>query len=103
MSILCSKIIESDSAYTYLLGLKPDQKAIKELLKNWCREGNKKGANYLLIVRNTPNNENYPVFVYNPADLKKISQLFHTKHDSLVIEIYDLNDKKNIFESILKV
>ncbi len=92
MTILCSKILKNDEAYAYLLS---DQKTVTELLTDWYLEGNGKGASYLLIARDIPSNENYPVFVYNPLDLKKIYKLYHTKQDSLVVKVFDLNDKRN--------
>jgi hypothetical protein len=102
VSILNSKILKNDEGYEYLLGPKPSQDAIKELLKNWCREGleedkkkNKKVATHFLVVKNTSANMNFPVFIYDKVDLKTIGQKFHKKNDYLVIAIYDLNDKRN--------
>jgi hypothetical protein len=89
------QFLKNDEGYEYLLGPKPSQDAIKELLKNWCREGIRNGARYLLVVRNVESNENYPTFVYNPDGLTKKYQRHHNKNTSEVIGVYDLNDKRN--------
>jgi len=104
MSTWCLKIIENHSAYEYLLGPNPSPEAVKEQLIKWCREGleedkvkNKEIATHFLIVRDILPNENFPVFVYDKADLKKIYLKYQTQDDYQVVAVYDLSDERNSF------
>ncbi len=97
MNVLYTKILKNHEAFAYLLGPNPDQGAIKEQLKKWCMEGNRGGASHFLIVQNIAYHENFPVFIYPPADFKKIAQKYHTNSDYRVVAVYDLKDDRNIF------
>ncbi len=62
-------------------------------ISRWFDQGVKQGATHLIVVCDTYDHDDYPVFVTQEQNVKKIEKE-HNKNMQQVMEVYKLSDNK---------
>ena len=70
----------------------------KHEIKQWLDEGIKKKATHCIIVCDTFNYEDYPVYVMPAQSSREIAEQYNSSAMQKVMEVYDL--RKDIFEQL---
>ncbi len=65
--------------------------ATKEIIREWMRRGKKENATHLIVVCDTYDYDDYPVFVKSGEDPKSIESQISGKNMQRVMEVYNLN------------
>lgn len=66
----------------------------KEEIKNWIKTGQDKGATHMIVVCDTYDWDDYPVYVMPNEDVQTIYKQNHGPNMQKVMEVYNL--KKDI-------
>ena len=69
-------------------------------IKQWLMQGQEKNARWVLIVCDTLNYEDYPIYAYAPKECREKYQQYNEKDMQRVMEIYDLH--QNIEEQLVR-
>ena len=71
--------------------------ATKQDISGWFDNGKSKGASHLLVVCDTFDYDDYPIYVENPVDFWVKYRLYDKATNmSKVMEVYDLNLAKDV-------
>ena len=62
----------------------------RKALKRWFTEGVKKDASYMIVVCDTFDHEDYPVYVKPSEDFWETHASYHGKNMQRIMEVYDL-------------
>ena len=62
----------------------------KEAIRHWLKEGKKNGATHVIIVCDTFDYEDYPVYVEPGQDVRKVAEEFNGKNMQKIMEVYSL-------------
>lgn len=62
----------------------------QEDIKGWLAEGKKEKATHVVIVCDTFDYEDYPVYVKKGQDIHKVVDAYHGKNMARVMEVYNL-------------
>jgi hypothetical protein len=68
--------------------------ATKEDISRWFDKGKKDGATHLLVVCDTYEFEDYPVFVHSAKEAKEKYAKFNGPNMQKVMEVYDISMNK---------
>ncbi len=60
-------------------------------LKNWYRDGMKQKARYMIVVCDTFDHDDYPVYVARDEDFWKVHAEYNGKNMQRVMEVYDMS------------
>ncbi len=71
---------------------------LKHEIKEWLGIGKQKGATHVIVVCDTFNYEDYPVFVMPAQSSREVAEQYDNKSMQKVMEVYDL--QKDIFEQL---
>lgn len=63
----------------------------KKTIHEWIERGKKENATHLIIVCDTYDFDDYPVFVQNGEDPREIESKYSNKNMQRVMEVYNLN------------
>ena len=64
--------------------------ASRECIKGWLRRGKDDGATHVIVVCDTYDHDDYPVFVEPGEDAKKKADEYNGKNMQRVMEVYNL-------------
>ncbi len=67
----------------------------KKDIERWFKEGAKEGATHMLVVCDTFDWDDYPVYVKEGEDVKEIEKKYHGKDMQKVMEVYNLKQPMN--------
>lgn len=67
-----------------------------EKLSEWFDEGKAKGATHMIIVCDTYDWEDFPVFVYAPQNVRKRETTENSKEMQKIMEVYNLSLDKQM-------
>lgn len=62
-----------------------------EEIRSWLKEGQRKGASHVIVVCDTYDHEDYPVFVMPEQDVRKCYDGYNGKQMQRVMEVYALH------------
>lgn len=65
-------------------------KTTLEEIKQWAEEGLNKKASYMIVVCDTYDYEDYPVYVMPEEDLEKKKEHYDGNNMQRIMEVYDL-------------
>jgi hypothetical protein len=68
----------------------------KAELRNWVQAGQKKGATHVVIVCDTYDWEDYPIYVMPEEDVSLVVTAHSGKNMQTVVEVYSLTGKHTI-------
>lgn len=71
-------------------GLRCDMGTTKEDIKEWIKRGKDDGATHMIVVVDTFDWEDYPVYVKADEDCRKKYDSYNGKEMQRVMEVYDL-------------
>lgn len=61
-------------------------------IQNWLEDGKDQGATHMIVVCDTYDFEDYPVYVMPDEDVKKKAARYNdTEHMKKVMEVYDIS------------
>lgn len=60
-------------------------------IREWLLEGKKKNATHMIVVCDTFDHEDYPVYVFPNQDAKTEYDSLHNKNMQRVMEVYNLS------------
>ena len=63
----------------------------KDDIREWFREGEKKGATHLIVVCDTYDYEDYPVYVMPDQDVREEESNYDGKNIQKIMEVYNLS------------
>lgn len=64
--------------------------ASREDIRDWLRRGKGKGATHMVVVCDTFDHDDYPVFVMPGEDARKKADEYNGKNMQRVMEVYNL-------------
>lgn len=64
----------------------------RTMIENWLRRGQQQGAIYMLVICDTYDWDDYPVFVSNEEDLNQTAQRYNGANMQKVMECYKITD-----------
>lgn len=62
----------------------------REEIKKWAQEGKREGATHMIVVCDTFDWSDYPVYVSKKEKVKKIEAQYDDKNMQRVMEVYNL-------------
>lgn len=62
-----------------------------DVLKSWYERGKAEGATHLIVVCDTFDHEDYPVFVKPGEDVREKAREYDGKNMQRIMEVYDLS------------
>lgn len=65
--------------------------ASREDIKKWFKEGKKRGATHMIVVCDTFDYEDYPVFVEKDQKVREVFEEYNDKNMQKVMEVYSLS------------
>lgn len=65
--------------------------ATKEDIKEWFERGKENGSTHLIVVCDTFDYEDYPVYVSDKQDVHKTEERYRNSPMQAVMEVYNLN------------
>jgi hypothetical protein len=63
----------------------------RETIHTWLKQGKERNAIHMLVVCDTYDHEDYPVFVMTGENLAEIAREYHGSNMQKVMECYDLS------------
>lgn len=60
-------------------------------IKNWLNDGKRQGASHMLVVCDTFDYEDYPVYVKPENNLAEVCNRIHNVDTERIMEVYDLS------------
>ena len=69
--------------------------ATREDIERWFSEGVKQGATHMIVVCDTFDYEDYPVYVYPEDSVREVYDGLDGKNMQQVMEVYSLKKDKN--------
>ena len=60
-------------------------------IEEWIKEGQEEGATHMIVVCDTFDYEDYPVFVKKGQDARKVFEGHHGQNMQRVMEVYNLS------------
>lgn len=72
----------------------------KEDIRRWFESGKSQKATHMIIVCDTYDHEDYPVFVNEDQDVKEREAYYEHEHMQRVMEVYNLS--MNMDEQLIK-
>jgi predicted transcriptional regulator len=70
--------------------------ATKERIQRWFKEGQSKDAHHMLVITDTYEYEDYPMYVMKNEDTRKKIKEIRENETQVVQEIYDLSLDMNV-------
>lgn len=64
----------------------------KELIRSWLMEGKRKGATHVVVVCDTFDHDDYPVYVLATEDAQEVVDQYNGPNMQKVMEVYRLDD-----------
>jgi hypothetical protein len=65
--------------------------ANKDIIKQWFKEGKKEGATHMIVVCDTFDYDDYPVYVQKDEDARTKASEYSGKNMQRVMEVYNLS------------
>jgi hypothetical protein len=65
--------------------------AARDEIRAWFEEGVKQGATHMIVVCDTFDHDDYPVFVAEGEDVRKMAASYDGKEMQRVMEVYKLS------------
>ena len=62
----------------------------REDIEEWCKEGKREKATHMIVVCDTFDHEDYPVYVYDKQDIRKTIDEYNGKNMQRIMEVYNL-------------
>lgn len=63
----------------------------RETIKGWFERGLRQGATHLIVVCDTYDHDDYPVFVEKGQDPRKVAEEYNGKNMQRIMEVYALH------------
>jgi hypothetical protein len=63
----------------------------QEEIKGWLKRGKKEKATHMIVVCDTFDYDDYPVFVHSNEDVHKVKEEYNGKDMQSVMEVYNLS------------
>ena len=64
----------------------------REQIAEWFQQGQAQGATHLVVVCDTFDHEDYPVYVNADQDVRSVAKNYDNKDMQRVMEVYKLSD-----------
>lgn len=62
--------------------------ATKEDIRSWLKRGKESGATHMIVVCDTYDHEDYPVYVMPDENVRTKSEQFNGKNMQVIMEVY---------------
>jgi hypothetical protein len=69
--------------------------ASRDDIRGWWAQGKREGATHLIIVCDTYDHDDYPVFVKPGQDVRKVADEYNGKNMQRVMEVYSYNHDRD--------
>ena len=65
--------------------------ALLKEIKKWLEDAKSKGSGFLIVMCDTFDNDDYPIFIEKGEDIKEEVKKLHRKDMQRAVEIYDMD------------